>query len=164
MAGRGPEQRRVFVPQGGEVRVVLEGGTILDIKNPGVASYVLEQRPFGTRETQREELRAQYADILYPHVRARLNQHGYQVLGGEEVSGEMALMETTEALHHWLEKAKTAGISNGDIRTQTKELLKQVTIAAPRSGEISALVKGINTEITGMVDEVWGVKRPGRTR
>lgn len=159
----GPEQRsekRVFVPRGGRIRLVLEGGTILDVKNPDPTSYTVEHKSPGPREAQREELRAQFPNILFPHVRARLNQHGYQLLGGEEISGEMTLMETNDALKTWMGQAKASGISNREILTATQELLGQIAIGAKKMGERPSLVRGINAEITGMVDEVWGVKKP----
>lgn len=161
----GPEQRlqikRVFVPKGGEVRIILGGGGILDVRNPDPSSsYTVEHKLPSAREAQREQLRAEFPGILFPHVRARLNQHGYQLLGGEETSGEMTLMETNDALERWMEQARASGISNREILISTQELLQQVAIGAKKMGERSSLVKGINTEIAGMIDEVWGVKRP----
>lgn len=153
-----PEQPRVFVPKGAGVRVVLEGGAFLDIKNPHPGSYTVEHKTPTPREAQREQLKAELPGILYPHVRARLTQHGYQLLGGEEVSGEMTLMETEEALKGWISKARSSGLSNREVLERTKDLLQLVAIGAPRMGDISALVKGINVEVSSIVDEIWEIK------
>lgn len=152
--------KRAHVPQGGTLRISLEGGPILEIKNPSRSHYVVEHKAGGTREAQREELWAKLPDVLFPHVQARLNQHGYKVVGGEEISGEMTLMETESSLRRWIERAKETGVSNQEILNGTKELLKLVVIGASKMGEIPPLVKGINTEIEGLVDNVWGKRKP----
>lgn len=157
--GRGPE-RPIFVPKGEGIRILLEGGGLWRITNLPSSSFRLEQRPPDTREAQKANLEATFPDIFYPHVFARLDQHGYKVLGGEVESGEMTLMETRNSLVDWLKQAKKLGISNREIISLSKQLLGNITIASSRMGEISPLIKGINTEIVELVDEVWGVKKP----
>ncbi len=154
-------ERRVFVRKGQELKIVLEGGTILDIKNPGspTTPYTLAPRTPDSREAKREQLKAQYPDILFPHIRARLDQHGYSVLGGEEISGDMSLMETERQLKDWMQDARKSGISNQEIRKETSAILRQVIIGAPSIGKTSPLINGIGTEISSLVDEAWGIKK-----
>lgn len=157
-------ERRVFVPRGQTVRLVLEGGPLVDIKNPSSNNpFSLEQKSPDSREAQREQLKAKYPSILFPFVHARLQQHGYELLkGGEEVSAEMMSLEGQAKLTEWMNNAKLAGISNQEIREETKGLLGQVLIGASRMGKPSPLINGIGTEISNLVDEVWGVKNRRR--
>lgn len=161
----GPEQRteqRIFIPIGGELRVVLEGGTVLDIRNPKPTSFVIEHRVLSPREIEREELKTEFPDALLGYAKAALDQHGYKFLGGEEISGEMTLMEKEQALRDWMNRAKSAGISNREILQGAEDVLKQISVGAPRMGEIPPLIKGVNTKIDKLVREVWGEKRPKR--
>lgn len=151
-------ERRVFVPKGKKVRLVLEGGSIVDISHLS-PTFKLEQKSPDSREARREQLKALYPRILLPHVRARLDQHGYSTVGGEEISGEMGLMETEKQLKNWMQDARNSGISNQEIREETSAILEQVMIGAPRIGKTSPLVNGIGTEISSLVDEVWGIKK-----
>lgn len=157
-------EKRVFVRKGGSVRLVLEGGSIVDISHPSLKTpFKLEQRSLDSREAQREQLKARYPDILFPYINSRLTQHGYKVLGGgEEISAELTSLEGQVKLKQWIEEAKKLGISNQEISQQTKDLLNQVHIGTPRSGTINPLINGINTDISTLVDEVWGVKNKRR--
>ena len=157
-----PEREtRIFVKRGQKVRLVMEGGPLVDIKNPSSNNpFSLEQKSPDSREAQREQLKATYPSILFPYVQARFQQHGYELLkGGEEVSAEMMSLEGQLKLREWMNNARLVGISNQEIREETKDLLGQVLIGASRMGKPSPLINGIGTEISGLVDEVWGVKK-----
>ena len=151
-------EQRVFVPKGQKVRLVLEGGSIVDISHLSPI-FKLEQKFPDSREAKREQLKALYPRILLPHVRARLDQHGYSTVGGEEISGDMGLMETEKKLKEWIQEARESGISNQQIREETSDILKQVMIGSSRIGKTNPLVNGIGTEISSLVDEVWGIKK-----
>ena len=154
-------ERRILVKKGERVRLVLEEGPIVDISHISSATpFVLEQRSLDARGDARERLKALYPSVLFPHVRARLEQHSYEVLkGGEQESAVLTLMETENALKSWIEEAKKSGISNQDISKDTSALLKQVMIGSPQMGKINPMIKGIGTEIEGLVADIWGVKR-----
>lgn len=154
-------ERRVFVPKGGSVRLVLEGGSVLDISHPSLTTpFRLEQKSPDSREAQREQLKAIYHSVLLPHVKARLDQYGYEVLGGgEEVSAEMMAMDTQTKLREWMQNAKLLGVSNREIVEETNDILRQIVVGSSRVGKTNPLVKSIDTEISTLVDEVWGVKK-----
>ncbi len=155
--------QRVYLPKGKGVRLVFEGGSVVDVRNPSSSSsFVMEQRIQDPRVAQREELKAKYPDILLPHVHARLQQHAYQVVGydgTESASNEMDLMESQSVLKKWMEDAKKSGISNRNIHEETNDILKGVVIGSTRMGEKGPIMNGISTEIKNLVNEVWGKKR-----
>ena len=160
-----PEQeRRITIKTGEKVRLVFEEGPFFDIRNRPYPTTPIsvEQKSFDPREETRERLKARYPNILLPHVKARLTQHGYRVVGGEgaeELSNEMALMESESNLRKWMENARMSGISNKDIQEETSAILKQISIGSPRIGEKSPLINGINTEIQDMVRQAFDRKR-----
>ncbi len=158
-------ERRVFVPKGESIRLVLEGGSILDISHPAspTTPFKLEQKSPDSREARREQLKATYISILLPHVKARLDQYGYEVVGGgEQVSAELMALDTQTKLREWIQNAKSSGISNREIAEETNDILRQIIVGSPRVGKTSPLVKGIGTEVSNLVDEVWGVKKRRR--
>ena len=161
-----PERdRRVFVPKGTMVKLFLEGGSTLDIKHSSYTnSFKLEQKSPNPREAQREQLKATYLSTLYPYVRARLEQHGYEIVGGgEQMSAELTTIETETKLKEWIQNAKSLGISNQEVIKETNDALKQIMIGSPREGETSSLVKSIGTEVSNLVNEAWGIKRPKKS-
>ena len=68
-------------------------------------------------------------------------------------------METEKKLKEWMQEARESGISNQQIREETSDILKQVVIGSSRIGKTNPLVNGIGTEISSLVDEVWGIKK-----
>ena len=153
MRRREQQPRRVFVPQGQEIEIILQGGTIMHIRHqPDALATTFRS---STEEAQQEELRAKFPQFLGPHVKAVLDQHGYRVLGGETESGEATLMETRPALEDWMREAKAAGLTREEVLMLGETWLGNVRIAERRMGEGSPIAKGIKRELTVMSEAIW---------
>ena len=61
-----------------------------------------------------------------------------------------------------IEEAKKLGVSNQEVRQLTNDLLKDIHVGTPHVGKSNPLINGINTDISSLVDEVWGVKAKKR--
>lgn len=155
---RGPE-RPIFVPRGRTIRVVLEGGAILNIENPTAPSrstYRMEQH-VSPEEAEQERVKDQFAGAVYEYTKARLDEQGYKLRGREE-GGDATLIDAEISLRTSIEEAKELGIPREDLLQVADEWLGNVAIPERRMGERSSFVKSINTHLVQLSQEVWEIR------
>ncbi|MDP3955480.1 MAG: hypothetical protein Q8Q15_03905 [bacterium] len=153
MSGR--TERPVFVPKGGRVEIVLEGGPTIDIKNISGSSVEIKQEFPTSLQAQRERLKSRFPTLLEAFIKASANQHGYRLLGGNDIGGEMDLDEAGNKLEEYFKVAQEAGILSQEVIETMKDVLKQVTIASPKMGKPGFLVKEVTAVVEGLVNSAW---------
>jgi len=144
-------EKPVFIRIGEGVKIVLEGGPTIDIKN---TPEIKHGSPISS-QAQKEQLRARFPNLLEAFVRASADQHGYRLLGGNEIGGEMEVDDARNKLEECLKLAQEAGISDREIISVTKGLLRQVAIASSKMDKPGFLVQEVTTEINALVSSVW---------
>lgn len=159
------ENKRMVLNEGEIGHIFLKKGekgksAVLEVRNPENKPFALEQMEPGSPEAQKEELLAEYPDILASIVRNRLRQQSYKLVGGDSESTDMGLNDDQITLIAWMKQVKKLGIPIEEVHRLTTDVLRNSTIDSAKIGFMGPLTKEIDTTIKSLADRIWEVKKP----